>query len=115
MEEATPKEETFVKGGFGPRQARTLAAAFGRIRQHPADISTLKWAAGLAAVAIIAGFGWQGSEIREIRSGLESRMDRFETRMDGLAIDMARVQAILETLNERQGRLEALLDPDLPP
>ena len=110
-------EREFAKGGFDERQAETLATAFNRIKHHPQDISTLKWAAGLSVAAVIAGFGWLGAEIRETRSSLETRVDGLETHVDGLetsigdlAVNMARVQASLGALSDRVARIETLLD-----
>ena len=107
-------EREFAEGGFDKRQVETPAVALNRTRHHPSDISTLKWAAGLSAVAVIAGFGWLGSEIRETRSSLVTRVDGLEIRMDDLSIDMARVQASLEALSDRVARIETLLDQRSP-
>ena len=117
----TTSEQEFVGGGFDKRQAETQAAAFNRTKHHPSEISTLKWAAGLFAAAVIAGFGWLGSEIRETRAslsarigGVEAHVDSLETRIDDLAINVVRVAATLEALSESQARIETLLDQRLP-
>ena len=120
----TTSEEEFVGGGLDKRQAETQAAAFKRTRHHPSDISTLKWATGLFAAAVIAGFGWIGSEIRETRAslstrigGVEARVESLGTRIDDLAIDVARVEARVDSLETRiddlaigMARVEAHVD-----
>ena len=141
MEKATSEQE-FAGGGFDKHQVETPVAALNRTKHHWSNISTLKWAAGLYAVAFIAGFAWLGSEIRETRDSLstridglevridgletrmddlaiavarvEARVDSLETRIDDLAIGMTRVEASIEALSERQARIETLLDKRLP-
>ena len=105
MAEATSRQH-FIECGFAQHQAETLAVEFNRVNQQPSDLSTLKWAVGLAAVATIAGFGWLGSEIRDIRYGLETHIGGLTSRIGGLENNIVGLDARIGGLGTRIDGLE---------
>ena len=109
MAEATSRQH-FIECGFAQHQAETLAVEFNRVNQQPSDLSTLKWAVGLAAVATIAGFGWLGSEIRDIRYGLETHIGGLTSRIGGLENNIVGLDARIGGLGTRIDGLGTRID-----